>query len=183
MDFELCFKVHNSVNVQPKTTNLKVIFHVMVSIYRLLQIWNSPQFPAELRNGLCTLKDWKYRLTESVRSFIFARSYSKPMIISLVSFMVYKAQIFISRTPWSRHFYCLLFSLFSTSSPGVPFDPLTLTKRIAASGFEIALFYFRLNSSSRNKTGTHVFCENGVHYLKVFPGAHPLPKKPEDSRY
>ena len=44
MDFELCFKVHNSVDVQPKrielgqTTNLKVIFHVMVSIYRLLLI-------------------------------------------------------------------------------------------------------------------------------------------------
>ena len=58
MDFELCFKVHNLVYVQPKriklgqTINLNVIFHAMVSIYRLLQIWNSPQFPAQLRNGL-----------------------------------------------------------------------------------------------------------------------------------
>ena len=43
MDFELCFKVYNLVSVQPKriklgqTTKLNVIFHVMVSIYRLLQ--------------------------------------------------------------------------------------------------------------------------------------------------
>ena len=42
MDFELYFKVHNLVYVQPKrikrgqTINLNVIFHVMVSIYRLL---------------------------------------------------------------------------------------------------------------------------------------------------
>ena len=35
----------------------------------------------------------------------------------------------------------------------------------------------------RNKTGTHVFWENGVHYPRVFRGAHPLTKKPEDSGY
>ena len=35
----------------------------------------------------------------------------------------------------------------------------------------------------RNKTGTHVFWENGVHYPRVFPGAHPLTKKPEESGY
>ena len=33
----------------------------------------------------------------------------------------------------------------------------------------------------RNKTGTHVFWENGVDYPRVSPGAHPLAKKPEDS--
>ena len=33
-------------------TNLNVIFHVVVSVYRLVKIWNSPQFPAEFRNGL-----------------------------------------------------------------------------------------------------------------------------------
>ena len=35
----------------------------------------------------------------------------------------------------------------------------------------------------RNKTGTHVFWEKGVHYPRVSPGAHPLTKKPEDSGY
>ena len=33
-------------------TNLNIIFHVVVSVYRLVKIWNSPQFPAEFRNGL-----------------------------------------------------------------------------------------------------------------------------------
>ena len=28
-----------------------MIFHVVVSVYRLIKIWNSPQFPAEFRNG------------------------------------------------------------------------------------------------------------------------------------
>ena len=31
---------------------------------------------------------------------------------------------------------------------------------------------FRLNSSMRNKTETHVFWENGVYYPRVFPSAH-----------
>ena len=58
MDFEPCFKVHNLVSVYPKgmklgqMTNINVIFHVVVSVYRLVTIWNSPQFPAEFRNGL-----------------------------------------------------------------------------------------------------------------------------------
>ena len=33
-------------------TNLNVIFHVVVSVYRLVTISNSPQFPVEFRNGL-----------------------------------------------------------------------------------------------------------------------------------
>ena len=33
-------------------TNLKVIFHVVVSVYRLVSISNSPQFPVEFRNSL-----------------------------------------------------------------------------------------------------------------------------------
>ena len=69
--------------------------------------------------------------------------------------MVFKAKILVSRTLLTRHFYCLLFSLFC----------------------------FRLNSSMRNKTGTHVFWANGIHYPRVSPGAHPLTKKPEDSGY
>ena len=42
-DFELYFKVHNSVSVHPKSiilgqmTNLNMIFHVVVSVYRLVK--------------------------------------------------------------------------------------------------------------------------------------------------
>ena len=58
MDFEPYFKVHNLVSVHPKSitlsqmTNLNIIFRVKVSVYRLCEIWNSPQFPVEFRNGL-----------------------------------------------------------------------------------------------------------------------------------
>ena len=58
MDFEPYFKVHNLVSVQPKSiilgqmTNLNMIFHVVVSVYRLVKIRNSPQFPDEFRNSL-----------------------------------------------------------------------------------------------------------------------------------
>ena len=44
MDFEPCFKVHNLVSVHPKSiilgqmTSLNVIFHVVVSVYRLVKI-------------------------------------------------------------------------------------------------------------------------------------------------
>ena len=60
MDFEPYFKVHNLVSIHPKSiilsqmTNLNVIFHVVVSVYRLVKLWNSPQFPDELRNGQLT---------------------------------------------------------------------------------------------------------------------------------
>ena len=63
MDFEPCFKVHNLVSVYPKSiilgqmTNLNMIFHVVVSVYRLVKIWNSPQFPDEFRNGQFTTLD------------------------------------------------------------------------------------------------------------------------------
>ena len=51
MNFEPYFKVHNLVSVYPKSiilgqmTNLNMSFHVVVSVYRLVKIWNSPQFP------------------------------------------------------------------------------------------------------------------------------------------
>ena len=51
MDLEPCFKVHNLVVIQLKNTklgqmtNLNMIFHMMVSIYKLDQIYNSPQSP------------------------------------------------------------------------------------------------------------------------------------------
>ena len=57
MDFEPYFKVHNLVSFYPKSiilgqmTNLKTIFYIVVSVYRLVRIWNSPQFPDEFRNG------------------------------------------------------------------------------------------------------------------------------------
>ena len=60
MDFEPCFKVYNLVSIRPKSmklgqmTNLNVIFHMVGSVYRLVTIRNSPQFPVEFRNGLLT---------------------------------------------------------------------------------------------------------------------------------
>ena len=47
MDFEPYFKVYNLVSVHPKSIilgqviNLNMIFHVVVSVYRLVKIWNS----------------------------------------------------------------------------------------------------------------------------------------------
>ena len=58
MDFEPYFKVHNLVSFHPKNmklsqmTNLNMIFHVVVSDYRLVKIWNSPRLPDEFQNGL-----------------------------------------------------------------------------------------------------------------------------------
>ena len=49
MDFEPYFKVHNLVSAHPKSiilynqmTSLNMIFHVVMSVYRLVKIWNSP---------------------------------------------------------------------------------------------------------------------------------------------
>ena len=48
MDFKPYFKVHNLVSVHPKSiilgqmTNLNMIFHVVMSVYRLVKIWNLP---------------------------------------------------------------------------------------------------------------------------------------------
>ena len=57
MDFELYFKAHNLVSVHSKSiilgqmTNLNTIFYVVVSVDRFVKTRNSPQFPAEFRNG------------------------------------------------------------------------------------------------------------------------------------
>ena len=57
MDFEPYFKVHNLVSAHPKSiipgerSNLNMLFHVLVSVYRLVKIRNSRQFPAEFQNG------------------------------------------------------------------------------------------------------------------------------------
>ncbi len=53
----MSLKAHNFTSVHPKTikigqmTNLTVTFRVVVADYRLLKIWNSPQFPAQPRKG------------------------------------------------------------------------------------------------------------------------------------
>ena len=53
MDLEPCFKVHNLVVIQLKNTklgqmtNLNLIFSMVVSIYKLDQIYYSPQSPAQ----------------------------------------------------------------------------------------------------------------------------------------
>ena len=58
MDFEPYFEVYNLVSIRPQSmklgqmTNLNVIFHMVGSVYRLVTIRNSPQFPVEFRNGL-----------------------------------------------------------------------------------------------------------------------------------
>ena len=58
---EPCFKVYNLVSIRPESMklgqmiNLNVIFHMVGSVYRLVTIRNSPQFPVEFRNGL----DWQ----------------------------------------------------------------------------------------------------------------------------
>ena len=61
IDFEPYFKVHNLVSVDPKSiilgkmTNLNMIFHEVVAVYRFVKIWNSPKFPPELRNALLVI--------------------------------------------------------------------------------------------------------------------------------
>ena len=51
------FKVHNLVSIHHKSiilgqmTNPNMILNVVVSVYRLVKIWNSPLFPVEFRNG------------------------------------------------------------------------------------------------------------------------------------
>ena len=65
MDFEPNFKVYNLISINSKSiklgqmTNLNMIFHVVVSVYRLVKIWNSPQFHAEFRNGLYGIMRWR----------------------------------------------------------------------------------------------------------------------------
>ena len=64
MDFEAYFKIHSFVSVHPKSivlgqmSNLNISFHVVVSVYRFVKIWNSPQFPAEFRNGQLSELSW-----------------------------------------------------------------------------------------------------------------------------
>ena len=65
MDFEPCSKVYNLVSIRPKSMklgqmiNLNVIFNMVGSVYRLVTIRNSPQFPVEFRNGLFGHLVWR----------------------------------------------------------------------------------------------------------------------------
>ena len=57
MYLEPCFKVHDLVVIQLKNTklgqmtNLNMIFYMVVSIYKLDQIYNSPQSGAKRPKG------------------------------------------------------------------------------------------------------------------------------------
>ena len=76
MDFEPCFKVYNLVSISPKSiklsqmTNLNVIFYMVGSVYRLVTIRNSPQFPVEFRNGLWPSSISLFILLLSARALI-----------------------------------------------------------------------------------------------------------------
>ena len=53
MDFEPCWFLFAFKSMKlGQMTNLNVIFHMVGSVYRLVTIRNSPQFPVEFRNGL-----------------------------------------------------------------------------------------------------------------------------------
>ena len=60
MDLEPCFKVHNLVVIKLKNTklgymtNFNMIFYMVMSIYELEQICNSPQSPAQPQSGQLT---------------------------------------------------------------------------------------------------------------------------------
>ena len=61
MDLEPSFKVHNLVVIQlnntklGQMTNLDMIFYMVVSIYKLDQICNSSQSPAQFQSGQLTV--------------------------------------------------------------------------------------------------------------------------------
>ena len=101
MDFEPYFNVHNLVSVQPKSIilgqmiNLDMIFHV----YRLVKIWNSPQFPVEFRNGL-----WWLQL--HFRWYVFLESLTPTkredkQHSDMISFLIIH-QIFLVTCDWSK---------------------------------------------------------------------------------
>ena len=81
MDFEPYFKVYNLVSVYPKSiilgqmTNLNMIFQVVVSVYRLVKIWSSPQFPDEFRNG--QLKDTMIALSRIISLLLVDRKWAE----------------------------------------------------------------------------------------------------------
>jgi len=92
MDFEPCFKVYNLVSVHPvgikpgQMTTLNAIFPVEVSVYRLVKIWNRPQFPAQFQNGILRGCDkiWFYfQLTWLKKNAGMETSTKLPCIVSI----------------------------------------------------------------------------------------------------
>ena len=105
MNFEPYFKVHNLISIYPESiklgqmTNLNMIFDVVVSVYRLVKIWNSSQFPAEFRNGRSIIKS---RATRSRKlEFIFSGNFSN--LANKLSLSVYYSQIKTLITLYSYH--------------------------------------------------------------------------------
>ena len=90
MDFEPYFKVHNLVSVHPKSiilsqmTNLNMIFHVVVSVHRLVKIGNSPQFHDEFRNGQFGRRE-KQTTTAKPETFFYSRTELEPTLIFSVN--------------------------------------------------------------------------------------------------
>ena len=68
MDFESYFKVHNLVTVHPKSvilgqiTNPNMIFHVVVSLYQLIKIWNSSSL-LNILKAKASYHLWRNRLS------------------------------------------------------------------------------------------------------------------------
>ena len=90
VDFKPYFKIHNLVSVHPKgtilsqMTNLNMIFHVVVSVHRLVKIGNSPQFHDEFRNGQFGRRE-KQTTTAKPETFFYSRTELEPTLIFSVN--------------------------------------------------------------------------------------------------
>ena len=108
MEFEPCFKVYNLVSVHPKSIilgqmiNLDMIFHLVVSVYRLVKIWNSPS--SLLNFGTAYYLTWDDLYTwymKAKRSFISLAAFRVDSISLRRGYMLinlYKAKTY---TPFS----------------------------------------------------------------------------------
>ena len=102
-----CFKVHNFVVIQQDTTklgqmtNLKVFFHMMVSIYKLDKICNTTQSPTQPQSGSFLLfgvtlsRDISFAksATSFPRSSTFLRDEVTKTFVNLISFAYFSIQL------------------------------------------------------------------------------------------
>ena len=79
-------------------TNLNVIFHMVGSVYRLVTIRNSPQFPVEFRNGLFECSVVLPRVTRN-RLYNFSS-------VTVVSKVVFVCSVSVSCCFFSLFFFC-----------------------------------------------------------------------------
>ena len=117
----LTWKASNLVKWQPWTWSL-----VVMSIYWLVKIWNSPQFPAQFWNGQCThyLPDSLWGPKCSVRSkigreyfmeawkihmWVFSKNYFKLGVYKVHSNQLNKEKHFVAK---GKILKCLIISLF-----------------------------------------------------------------------